>query len=174
MWNKKWIGVGFGVCWLVAAGACSWSPRESLDPKKLAQPQARLTEYVSRTFAIRTPEDRSKLVELMTGKVKERMLAWSREEFKAFFLDRQREMLKFLIKDVKEISPTETQVTYELIFTEKAKAISEPGVLTDRWIESKITHRRLAQLVLEGGQWFIADVRNVRELIEFKGEMAIP
>jgi hypothetical protein len=29
-------------------------------------------------------------------------------------------------------------------------------------------------MVLDGGRWYIADVRNIKELVEYRNEMSLP
>src|SRR5690242_4075516 len=96
---------------LVMAFGCTQN-NEGSDPK------FRLTEYVSRSFSIKRIEDRAKLSSLLTGEVKARLDSWSEDQFREAFIDSKRQFQKLLIKEIKMISPSEAQITYELTYTD--------------------------------------------------------
>ena len=137
--------------------SCTRNEPQQGDPKKL------LSEYISRTFAVRGPDDRQQMMEFLTGDAKSRLSAWSEDQFKQAFIDSKRQFIKLVFQEVKPLSPTETSITYELSYLDQ-----------NRGIDAKVTNRKLCQLQLEQGKWRIADVRNIKELVEYKNELSLP
>ena len=137
--------------------ACSPSGNSGNDPKK------RLTEYISRSFAVHSIGDRQALTEYMTGNAKYRLVAWSDEQFQQAFIDSKRQFLKLAFRDVKELSSQAVSITYEVTYIDQGKGH-----------DAKVTNKKLCQLVLERGKWYISEVHNIKELVEYKNEMALP
>jgi hypothetical protein len=135
--------------------ACTGGPRLEGDPKK------RLNDYISYSFAVKSPQDRQQLASYLTGDAKRRLLAWSDDQFREAFVDTKRQFLKLAFRDVRAVSPSEVNITYELTYLDQRK---------DH--EAKVTNRKLCQLVQEQGNWFINDVHNIKELVEYKNEMS--
>jgi hypothetical protein len=138
---------------------CHRSRPEQSDPKKV------LTDYISFGFGARNVQDRQRMLELLGGDAKARLASWSDEQFKAAFLDTKKQFVKLRILETQEISPQESALTYELIYMEQA-----PGQTQ----EVKLTHKKLAQLRREGDRWAIFEVRNLKQLIEYRNEMSLP
>lgn len=126
-------------------------------------PKQRLTEYVNLSFNAHSAGDRDKLLAFLTGGAKNRLLAWSEEQFRQAFIDVDRKFLKLAIREEKRVSSSETNITYELSYNDKAKGA-----------DARVTNRRMCEMVLENGKWYIREVHNIKELIEYKNEMSLP
>lgn len=142
---------------LIVLNACTRKPEGTSDPKK------ELTDYISKSFSMKTVEEKKLLLAHLTGETKSRLAAWSDEQFRAAFIDTKRQFVKLQIKEVKKNSDTETGITYELAYLDGAKGK-----------DVKVTNKKLALLSKVGGQWLIKEVKNINELIEFRNEMALP
>jgi hypothetical protein len=134
----------------------------------VGDPKQTLTEYIGRTFAVRSESDQDILLSYLTGDVKARLQSWSKDQFRDAFIESKREFLKMMIREMKSISDHEVEITYELRYNELGSKLA--GHVNP----ATITSKKLCQLVLVNGKWMISDVRNIRELLEFKDELAIP
>ena len=160
--NLKWLPAMVVISGLVTGSACT--------PKQTAvdDPKHRLNEYISQSFAIKSPQDRGILAGYLTGDAKARIQSWSDEQFRQAFMDSKRQFLKLAFKEEKTVSANEVGVTYELSYQ---SAYSDAQGKNH---DAKITNKKLAQMVRENGKWFISDVRNIKELVEYKNEMSLP
>lgn len=146
-----------------AFNACSRTPDIPGDPKQ------RLLEYVNRSFAVKTVDDKSQLLGYLTGEVKRRLESWSAEQFQQAFLSSKRVLHKISVREIKPISEGEVQITYELIYNELKQDDNGERV------EVKITNKKLCQMLRgERGLWYIGDVKNIKEIIEFQNGISIP
>lgn len=127
-----------------------------------SSPKQRLADYVSISFNVKDPSDKAKLAAFLTGGAKNRLIAWSDEQFRQAFIDNKREFLKLAIREIKSISNTETNITYELSYIDQG-----------RGADARVTNKRMCELVLENGNWFIKEVHNIKELIEYKNELSV-
>jgi hypothetical protein len=135
----------------------------------VVDPKARLKEYIDRSFRITKPEEKAVLASYLTGEAKTRLENWSPDQFRDAFMESKRELLSLSIREVKVVSDTEVQVTYELVYNQGKKGV------VDHTIQAKVTNRKMCQMVRgEQGRWYIADVRNIKELIEFVDELSLP
>jgi hypothetical protein len=125
--------------------ACTSDQQASKDPKQ------KLNDYITKSFNVKSLEDRNELLGYLTGEAKARLASWSDDQFREAFV-------------VKNFSPAQTEITYELAYTDKDKSGSD----------TKITNKKMAEMVKENGAWFIKDVHNIKELVEFKNEMSLP
>jgi len=126
-------------------------------------PRKRLEGYISKSFAVSGAGDRAALSDFLTGEAKNRLEAWSEEEFKKNFVDNKRKFHDLKIVKVKPVSDTETTVEYELTYFDQ-----------NGQFESKVSNRKLAEMTLDGAQWKIREVRNIHELVEFKDALSLP
>ena len=126
-------------------------------------PKSRLQDYISQSFAISGPQDREALSRFLIGPAKTRLAAWSDDQFRTAFLENRRQFVKLVFSEVRNLSPKEVNITYELTYLDQSKGH-----------DAKVTHKKLAQLTHDRDQWYIAEVRNMKELIEYKNEMALP
>jgi len=126
-------------------------------------PKATLHEYISKSFNLTRVEDRQDLEQLLTGKAKIRLTSWSDEQFRNAFLNQKRKFKSLQIREEKEISTNEVNITYELTYIDGEKGA-----------DTRVTNRKLAYLTRDGGHWLISEVRNIKELIEYQNEMALP
>ncbi len=141
----------------VFAGACSPRGEFREDPKK------RLTDYIAKSFAVKNVEDRKALQSYLGGTAKVRLSAWSDDQFQQAFIESKRKFLCLVFLEVKSPTPTETSITYELTYLDQS-----------RGRDAKVTNKKLCRLVLEQGKWNIHEVRNIKELVEYQNEMALP
>src|SRR5947207_952431 len=114
--RMKQLLVAFGL-YLSAAGlaGCTSGGGSADDPKR------RLTDYISMSFGVRGIEDREPLLNFLTGEAKRRLSAWSEDQFREAFLDSKRQFIKLSISDIKNLSPTEVNITYELSYVDQSK-----------------------------------------------------
>jgi hypothetical protein len=157
-WKKISVVLVMGVFLGLGAGlGCNRGPSSSDDPKAFLQ------EYISQSFTVSTLKDREVLAHYLTGPAKNRLVAWSDEQFMDAFIQSKRQFVRLIFTEVKTVSPKEVAITYELTFLDQGKGH-----------DAKVTNKKLAQLVREQDRWFIAEVRNVKELIEYKNELSLP
>jgi len=126
-------------------------------------PQKALTEYISMSFSVKGIDDRTKLLQFLTGEARTRLEAWSPEQFLEAFIDTKRSFIRLVVVETKPASPTETTITYELTYLDQGKGHN-----------AKVTNKKLCTLILEQDRWVIRDVRNIKELVEYQNEMALP
>ncbi len=131
--------------------------------KELDDPKGRLTEYISVSFSIKGLEDRKTLLTFLTGEAKQRLELWSDEQFLGAFVDSKRQYMKLSFKEVKAVSPDEMAITYELTYLDQSKGK-----------DAKVTNKKLCEMQRLDGKWYIASVKNIKELIEYRNEMALP
>jgi len=156
----------FLIVFSAGLSACTQSAKlEASDPRRV------LTDYISKSFSIKGVEDRAELVSHMTGDVKARLASWSESQFREAFVESKREFIKLSFREVKEISANEAQITYELSYFDRGRN-KKNETLPNR--ESKVTEKKLCQMLLVDGKWYIADVRSIKELVEFKNELSLP
>ncbi len=142
---------------LALAASCSGRRSGGNDPK------GRLQDYISMSFSVGDVSDRDALGRFLVGPAKIRLAAWSDDQFRAAFLNNKRQFVKLVFSEVRNLSPEQVNVTYELTFLDQTKGY-----------DAKVTQKKMAQLVLQKDQWLISEVRNLKELIEYKNEMSLP
>lgn len=146
--------------WLIALGllgACTQRSSTDADAKQ------RLTDYIAISFSAKKEADRDKLLDYLSGGAKNRLVSWSDEQFKQAFIDSKRQFVKLAIREMKNLSATEANVTYELTYLDQTKGA-----------DARVTNKRMCEMVLENGKWTIREVHNIKELIEYKNEMSLP
>lgn len=148
----------FWVVLISASGGCTRLPVSAADPK------ARLREYISKTFSVSRLEEREVLQGYLTGEAKARLQSWSDDQFAEAFIDSKRKLQKITIREVKNVSPTETNITYELAYSEDYP----------RKTSSHIVNKKMCTLVLEDGEWRIRSAKNIKVLVEYDNEMSLP
>ena len=153
-WVSKFLVVG--VIILLIISACTKSVQKE-DAK------GRLEEYISKSFNVRGAEDKNILNTYLTGKAKAYFSGWSDQQFIDAFIESKRKFIALVIKENKKISEHEASITYELSYFEQNKGH-----------DARITNKKVAQLALENDKWMIAEVKSVKELIEYKNEMTLP
>jgi hypothetical protein len=151
------------VMFLLICASCISTSNHGEDPK------GRLTDYISKSFSVKNMSDRAVLAQYLVGDVKARLEGWSEEQFKDAFINTKRDFIKLSFKDTKIISPSEVQITYELSYFDSGK--SRNGFSNEA---ATVTNKKLCQMVAENGKWYISDVRNIKELIEYKNELSLP
>jgi hypothetical protein len=141
----------------VFAASCTKGPGVADDPKN------RLSDYINRSFNARTDADRQAMLDFLTGDAKSRLAAWSPDQFKEAFIDSKRQFLKLAFRETKSVSENEISITYELSYLDQKKGR-----------DAKVTNKKLAQLLRQNGKWYVGDVHNIKELIEYQNEIALP
>lgn len=126
-------------------------------------PKQRLQDYISRSFSINRVGDKKDLEAYLSGEAKRRLAAWSDEQFRKAFIDNKRQFVKFRIRENKEITQGEVKITYELSYIDLSKKSY-----------AKVTNKKMATLIQEDSHWYIQEVKNLKELIEYKNEMTLP
>jgi hypothetical protein len=126
-------------------------------------PKAQLRDYISASFNVRESEDRGKLMPFLTGSAKTRLAAWSDDQFRQAFIDSKRQFIKLTFREVKPISPKEVNITYELTYLDQGKGH-----------DAKVTNKKLCQMMNDQGRWLINEVKNLKELVEYRNEMSLP
>ena len=136
---------------------CTSSKPNPRDPKK------QLSDYISQSFAVRSEEDRNTMLSYLTGNAKQRLAAWSAEQFREAFIETKRQFVRLVIQDSRVSSESEINITYELTYLDQGKGH-----------DARITQRKMARMVDEQGRWLVAEVRNLRELVEYKDDFTLP
>lgn len=137
--------------------ACSRKNQSHDDPKQ------QLTDYISKSFAVRSIDDRPSLLEHLSGEAKTRLASWSDDQFREAFIESRRQFIKLLIQEIKSVSPQEVNITYELTYLDQNKGR-----------DAKVTNKKLAQMKVESGRWVIGEVKSIKELVEYRNEMSLP
>ncbi len=127
------------------------------------EPVGVLKSYISASFQAKNPEDKGKMEAFLTGETLRRLTAWSPEQFSRAFIETPRRFKSLTILENKPVGETTTTITYELAYQE-----GSPGK------ETRITQKKLAEVVLEAGAWKIREVKNLRESIDYLGEFTLP
>ncbi len=140
----------------VSLSACSKTPEGGNNPKQT------LTDYISTSFSVREVSDREKLNAYLTGGAKNRLVSWSEDQFRQAFVDTKREFVKLAIREIKSVSPDRTDITYELTYIDQG-----------RGPDARVTTKRMCEMALDNGKWLIREVKNIKELIEYKNEVTI-
>lgn len=125
-------------------------------------PQGTLSDYVSRSFGLKSPGDKSRLLELTTGQVRTALEGLDDASFKASFIDTKKEFVSLKIRDERKLAEDQYSITYEVTYKHSS------GDSKD-----KITNKKHALFVNEGGKWLITEVRNLKTFIEHQNEMSI-
>ncbi len=153
MSNKK-----TAVLFLIALlQACTPQKAGPNDPKQT------ISEYISKSFSVSATEEKMVLAGYMTGEAKNRLQAWSDDQFRQAFMDSKRQFLKLVFREIQKPSDHEVNVTYELTYLDQSKGH-----------DAKVTAKKLCSLVLDQGKWLISDVRNIKELVEYQNELSLP
>lgn len=153
---KSGSAVAVAVLVVLAAG-CTRRPDAFGDPKKA------LADYISRSFHVTSPAQRQDLLAYLSHGARSRLSAWSDDQFREAFIDDKRQFLKLSFTELKKVAPDELAVTYELSYIDQGKGHN-----------ARVTQKKLAEMVRDQGKWTISDVRNIKELVEYQDEMALP
>ncbi len=145
---------------VILFGACTGSKLQNGAPKDV------LTEYVSRSFAVKSLADKVKLVELTTGEVKKVLEEMKDESFQQYFVAQKKEFISLKVKDERSLSDNTYSITYELTF--KQQSLAFDGQLS----QDLITNKKHAVFVKNDGHWIISEVKNLKTDIEHQNEMS--
>lgn len=153
------------MCIKKTAAVLAWSLLLSLTActgKKEQTPQETLSEYVSRSFGVTAPSDKAKLTELATGQVKEALEGLNDEDFKRNFVDTKRELVALKIKDERKLADGRFSITYEIAYVNKSSESQD-----------KLTSKKHAIFVNENGKWLVAEVQNLKTVMEHQTELEV-
>ncbi|MBL7716000.1 MAG: hypothetical protein JNL01_11090 [Bdellovibrionales bacterium] len=142
---------------LIMVAACSKGPDVSGDPKKM------LESYIEKSFSIRSVDDRKDLAQYLSGETQRKLLAWSDDQFRLAFIETKRVFQKLLVREIKKLSAAEVSITYELVYLDQ-----------NRGKDAKVTSKKLASLLLQDSKWTISEVKNIKEVVEYRNEMSLP
>jgi hypothetical protein len=148
--------VALGIILLGLISGCSKTTNKN-------SPQSTLSEYVARTFAIKSSSDKLQLTELTTGQVRELLEKVTDDEFKNNFLEHKKQFVSLKIRDERKVGDDKYSITYELTYKEGSTPDSSGTVTTKK---HALFHK-------EGDRWLIAEVRNIKTFIEHQNEMSI-
>ncbi len=144
-------------CSVLIVGGCNKGKSNDSQPKTV------LAEYIQRSFAVSKATDKAGLLELLTGDAKTRLSAWSDEQFSEFWIHGKRNFVRLVIHDQKKLTDSKVNITYELEYDDRSKGK-----------DLRVTQMKNASLLAESGTWKIDEVRNIKELIEYKDELSLP
>lgn len=153
--SRKKLGLGFVIILLSVFSACTKS-------QKAGSPVAILGDYVTKSFAVKSVQDKPKLMELTTGKVHEILEKMDDSSFNKNFIDEKKEFLSLKIKDERTLADNRYSVTYELSYMDKT------GNST-----AKVTTKKHAIFAQPEGHWLIDEVQTLKTLIENQNEMSL-
>jgi hypothetical protein len=122
-----------------------------------------LESYIQISFSVASAEDKHKMEELLTGDTRNRLTAWSDQQFLKAFVETKKKFQGLKILENKKISETENAITYQLSY--------EEGENDKR---AQVTQRKLCTVIQEDGVWRIKEVRSLRESIEYLKELSLP
>lgn len=142
---------------LLVLGSCVKKSDHGGDPKQT------IKDYITKSFAIKSISERKDLEAYLAGQAQSRMSAWSEAQFYRAFVETKREFGKLSFKETKEVNPQEINIVYELSYTDQG-----------RGHDAKVTQKKMATLVKQGDRWFIENVKNMKEMIEYRNELALP
>jgi hypothetical protein len=145
---NKWF-----VALMLTLSACSPGKKQAQEPKQV------LNEYISMSFAVSAPQDRAKMLKLLTGETKSRMQSWSDEQFLQAFVESKRKFVKLVFREVRNVSDREVLITYDLVYDTHS---------------ARMTNQKLAQLLKQSDEWLIGDVKNLKEVVEYRDALSLP
>ncbi len=164
---RRWSdAILFGMI-LVLGVSCSRKQDDDADPRK------RIMDYISQSFSVREITDRDVLLEHLTGDAKYRLAAWSDDQFRAVFMESKRRFVNVKFHEVKKVSDTRYDITYDMVYIDEGKAGEQADSSAKDGL-AKVTQRKLAQIISDRGKWLITDIRSIKELVEYMGEMSLP
>jgi|GEM_PF-520549 len=152
---------------ILLLAACSDRSGDDADPRK------RITDYISQSFAVREASDRESLLEHLSGDAKYRLAAWSDDQFRAVFIESKRSFKSVKFHDVKKVGDGRYDITYDLVYIDEGRQVDQTDA-NSRGGVAKVTQRKLAQIISDRGKWLISDIRSIKELVEYMGEMSLP
>lgn len=145
-----------GMVTLLGLGACTPNLADST-PSKV------LESYITTSFNASSIQDKKKMEELLTGDTKNRLVAWSDEQFLKAFVEAKKKFSGLKVLETKKVNDQEVALTYELSYQDG-----------DSPKAAQVTQRKLCTVVQIEGAWKIKEVRSIRESIEYLQELSLP
>jgi hypothetical protein len=142
-------------------------------------PQKTLSEYVSRTFGLKSPADLAPLKGLTTGTARQDLDKLEKNEdlFHKTFVDEKNEFVSLKIRDERNLADGRVSVTYEITYVNRnpeAKVEDADGNEQVKAAASdKITVKKHAIFVLENGKWLVSEVQNLKTFVDHGDEEKI-
>ena len=141
---------------------CSYQERRHDDPVLV------LRDYIASSFAIKSYKDKRYMLSYLKGDALKKLKALSSAEFNEQFVNQRRTFLKLKILSEEKLNKDKFKIQYELSY------INLPESNNPISTENKVTNRKSATIIKKDNKWYINEVKNVTQLIEFKDEMTIP
>lgn len=149
----------FFLCCCLIGFICGCTRQEAIT----ANPKQRLTDYINKSFSVKRVEDRKELEAFLTGGAKMRLSAWSDDQFMEAFIDKKREVPNLKILESRDISSKEVAITYQVSFIDRTAGKN-----------TRVTTKKMADLIMENGIWLIQKVQSIKMLVEYQDELALP
>lgn len=124
-------------------------------------PQAVLTDYIQKSFNIKNTADKTNLIKMTVGEVKNILENLSDEEFARTFINVKKEFISLKIRDERRLSDERHSITYEITYL---KHIQDS--------DNKVTIKKHAVFEKKDGTWLIAEVKNLKTFIEHQNELS--
>jgi hypothetical protein len=135
---------------------------------RAASPEETLRDYIARSFVIKSEADKSKLLELSTGEVKQALDSLSSDDFKKYFIDSKRELKSLKVRDDRVLGDGRRVVTYEMEYVDTAKDAKNAILVKKQAIFEHAAERWLISSVQTGKTLVTGDpvVLQARSLVE--------
>jgi hypothetical protein len=134
-----------------------------LSSNDLNTPRSALEGYVKESFNIRSFSQKANLESFLTGDTKDRLSAWTEDQFMTVFVDSKRKFVSMKMIETNKISEDQYALTYEIVYTEGGAKK-----------EARITQKKMAMINKVGNDWKISQVHSQREAIEYLSELSLP
>lgn len=155
--SRNRLQVAVSVVLLVFLATACWK-----DNAVPGDPKSRLSEYIQRSFQVKRAEDKTALVDFLTGDARTRLEAWSDEQFLDAFTSSNRQFLKLSFREVRPMGEEHVNITYEVTYLDKSDKHN-----------TKVTTKKLCELTKVDGKWLINDVHNIKELVEYQDDISV-
>ncbi len=153
----KWCKNFLVVLALFTFVACTKTP-------KADTPEGALEKYVTYAFAVKSPEDKKKLMELSTDDALYFLENMSDEDFRRQFIDSDLKFVSMKAKDKREENTGDVSLVYELNYRQ--------GKDVNQIVH---TNKKIAYLTKnqESGEWKIKSTKNLKSFLEVKDVLVV-
>jgi hypothetical protein len=142
---------------LAFIGGCTKAP-------KADTPEGALQKYVTTAFAVKSVDDKQKLMDLSTGDALAYLQSMGEEAFKKQFVDTKLQFVSMQAKDVRQDVTGDVSLVYELTYKEGK---GNEMVLN--------TNKKIAYLTRDAGtgEWKIKATKNLKSFVERKEDLVV-